>query len=133
MKRLFELLDKIAGRWLDWHADYAIHHNPEMPQMMAELGLKKFEVGQGRIDATFFTPAAAILADGMAQMLNAANAENYVQFDMLPRLDRGLRPVRVTVQWASGESPAAQNARLRAEVSELKQQLAEASNDLPGI
>lgn len=113
---MFKLLDKIAGWWLDFSADYQARHSQEMQNMMREFKLKKFDANQ----ATFFTPTAAILADGLAQMLDEANAENYVQFDMLPRLDRGLRPIRVTVQWANGESPAEQNARLREELSKIE-------------
>ncbi|HMN30824.1 MAG TPA: hypothetical protein PKE45_21905 [Caldilineaceae bacterium] len=53
-------------------------------------------------------------------MLNAANAENYLQFDMVPRLDRRLRPIRVTVQWANGMSPAQKVAMLERQLHALQ-------------
>ena len=51
-------------------------------------------------------PGVYLLADEAATMLEANNAKNYVQFDMMPRADRHLLPIRVTVQWADGKSPA---------------------------
>ncbi|HLF28246.1 MAG TPA: hypothetical protein VJG32_18095 [Anaerolineae bacterium] len=52
------------------------------------------------------SPAITILADECARFLRAYKAENYVHFDMMPRPDHGMKPIRVTVQWANGMSPA---------------------------
>ena len=84
-----------------------------------EMGLKKMSTTPGGWEATFVTPAAVIIADEMAAMLDKANAENFVQFDFMPRLDRGKRPVRVTVQWAHGMSPAEKCAMLEERIKTL--------------
>lgn len=87
----------------------------------AQATFKKASFDETGMSATFIHENIAILANDAAAMLNAANADNYLQFDMVPRLDRGMRPIRVTVQWANGESPADQNARLRKEIEQLKE------------
>lgn len=116
-----ELLDKLAGRWLDWRMEQMAARHPELH----EFGLHRAEVEpDGRFTVTGISVTAAILADEMAAMLNRASADNYIEFDMAPRLDRGIRPVRVTVQWANGLSPAQKATRLEQRVAELEAQLA---------
>ena len=72
-------------------------------------------------------PGVATMAEQAGKFLKAHNAENYVQFDLMPRLESNLRPIRVTVQWASGLSPAMKNAeqgraieQMRAEIARLR-------------
>jgi len=110
---MWAVLDWLAGRQIDWRLDCATGGDPELRQ----FNLKKIEHGRDGWEILAFAPAVAILAEQAAVLLEAKNAKNYVQFDMMPRLDRGLRPVRVTVQWANGESPAAKAARLENELA----------------
>lgn len=70
------------------------------------------------IDLTLKAKIVAHMANELAGMLVEQGAENYVQTDMFSPDHK--RPVRFTVQWATGESPAEQNARLRKELAELK-------------
>ncbi len=114
---MLALFDNLAARWLAWRTEQHIRrHAPQL----AEFSLHKLAVtpdGNG-YEGTWVTPAAAMIADVMATMLDGARAENYVQFDFMPRLDHGLRPVRVTVQWARGEAPATRAARLATELAD---------------
>ncbi len=109
---MLELIDRLACRWLDWRTDHTIKNDPALQ----EFGLKRMSVTPDGWEMTFVTPAAVMIADEMAAMLDEANAENFVQFDFMPRLDRGKRPVRVTVRWAWGMSPAEKCAVLEAEL-----------------
>jgi len=121
LEKLMLWLDAIAQAWLEWRTDYEVRHNEELQAVLGDLGIRKMEVSEGRMDTTMMSPVVATLAEECAAWLDAHDAENYVQVDMLPRLDRGLRPIRLTVQWAYGESPAQQNARLRKELAEIKE------------
>lgn len=112
---VLEILDAIATHWLQWRTDRMIAKDPN-----AQAKFKKMAFDESGMNATFIHESIALLANDAAAMLNAANADNYLQFDMMPRLDRCMRPIRVTVQWANGESPADQNARLRKEIETLK-------------
>ncbi len=112
---VFNWIDRLAGKWFDWRTDRRVKQNPELQ----EFGLHKAEANERGFYADFITPAAAILADEMATMLEEAHAENYVEFDMMPRLDRGLRPIRVTVQWAGKLSPAQKAAQLAEELAAM--------------
>lgn len=112
---MLEILDRLAGWWLDWRTDREAKNNP----LVQELGIKKIEATPGGWEGTFVTPAVAIIADEMAGMLDNANAKNYVVFDFMPRLDRGKHPVRVTVQWAQGQSPAQKATMLEEELKRV--------------
>lgn len=113
---MLSLIDRLAGWWLDWRSDQAIAVTPELQ----EFNLKRFDLTPGGMQLMATAPAVAIIADQAAELLEVNNAKNFIQFDMMPRLDRGLRPIRVTVQWAMGESPSAKAARLEREVAELR-------------
>lgn len=111
------LLDRLAAWWIDRR----MHEGAE--QVIAESGVKlhKASLDPNGFRVDLIAPNLVALLDEAAGLLNAQSAENYIQFEMLPRMDRtNGRPVRVTVQWMDGESPAQQNARLRAEVAQLK-------------
>ena len=111
---MLEIIDRLACWWIDWRMDRDARSNPAFE----EVGLKKMSATPGGWEATFITPAAVIIADEMAAMLDRANAENFVQFDFMPRLDRGKRPVRVTVQWVRGMSPAEKCAMLEEKLTQ---------------
>lgn len=99
---MLDLIDKLAGWWLDWRIDRAVAKNPKLQKAGFEKAV--FDENGFHLVASF--PGVYLLADEATRMLKANNAKNYVQFDMLPRADRHLPPIRVTVQWASGKSPA---------------------------
>jgi len=112
---MFRLLDKLAGWYLDWRTRRAVSNDPELKQ----FELHKAEMNKHGIEIVAHAPAIAILADQAAALLEANNAKNYVQFDMMPRPDRGLRPVRITVQWANGMLPAQKAAKLEDALRQL--------------
>lgn len=110
--KILRLADRLAGWWIDWRIDRHIKKRPELHDFeMISLDIKRGRK-QGNIELLVATSAISILADHAATMLAENNAKNYVQFDMMPRVDRGLRPIRVTVQWAGGLSPAKKVAQL---------------------
>ena len=115
---LFELIDRLSIWWLDRRIDRAVESNPELK----EFKLKRLDRGEWGWELLASSPSVPILAEEAARLLDEANAENYIQFDMLTRMDRRMRPIRVTVQWAKGESPAKRAARLEAELQELRAQ-----------
>ena len=116
---LAELLDTLAHAWINQRYEQSAKlHAPEL----TELGLRRVqptEDGRGW-QATFITPAAALIANDMAALLDEAHAENFVTFDFLPKLERQMRPVRVTVQWANGKNPGFLVAELKARIAELE-------------
>jgi hypothetical protein len=99
---MLTLIDRLAGWWLDWRISRAVAKNPKLQQ----AGFKRAEVDKNGFHLVASFPGVYLLADEAAAMLEANNAKNYVQFDMMPRIDRQLPPIRVTVQWAEGKSPA---------------------------
>lgn len=117
--KLFDVVDRLAGRWLDWRMDRAARTRPEF----GEFGLKRLDATRDGWEMVATYPAVAIVADQMSGFLNAHKADNYIQFDMMPRLDRGLRAVRVTVSWANGEMPAVKAARLERELTAAREAL----------
>ena len=119
---MHNLLTRAANWWIN--REYEASAKALAPELL-ELGLRRVQPtpdGAGW-EATFITPAAALIANEMAAMLDAAQAENYLTFDFLPRLDRGKKPVRVTVQWARGQNPAQMVTTLKARVADLEAQL----------
>ncbi len=98
--------------------DHVIAQHPELH----EFGLKKAEFDESGFHVVASFPGVVVLADEAARMLDASNAENYIEFDMMPRLDRGLPPVRVTVQWADEMSPAQKAAMLEKRIKELEEE-----------
>jgi len=112
--KLFSLIDHIAGWWLDKRVDQVVKNDPALE----EFQLHRLEVTAGHQEITAISPAIACIADEAAGMLKSA--ENYISFDMMPRLDRGKRPVRVTVQWADGMSPARRATKLEEENRRIK-------------
>lgn len=110
-------LDKLAGWWLTWRTRQEAAKHPEL-----QLRLAEFDESEDTTKATYMSPMVASLADQAAAMLESANAQNYVQFDMWPRVDRCLPAVRVTVAWANGEMPAEKAARLEEERNSLEEE-----------
>lgn len=115
-------LDRLAGWWLDWRTDRAARKDP----LFAEFNLHKFNADGKSMELVIATETVAILADQAATMLKENDAENFIQLDMMPRLDRMLPPVRVTVQWANGMSPAQKCAKLEGEVKQWRDAYTEA-------
>lgn len=127
---MLHYLDRLAGWWLDWRTTQAMKNEPGDWQ---RFDLQKMEVEKNGWNVVAFAPGIVALADQAAALMNAERAENFVQFDMKPRLDRGKPDIRVTVQWAHGMSPAEKAAKLSAEVERLRIALAQATNAaIPG-
>jgi hypothetical protein len=109
------ILDRLAHWWIDRRLAVAA----------AERSAPGFEwthmefTADG-MTATGTSPAIAYLAAEASAMLERGNAKNYIQFDMLARA--GTPPVRVTVQWAHGVSPAQKAFELEEALKDMVQQ-----------
>jgi hypothetical protein len=112
---MLKQIDRLAGWWLNWRRDWEIRHDPELREVM----IKKLSVDEGQINAVLEHPAVAFLAEESAELLRAVGAENYFEMDLMPRLDRGIKPIRVTIQWANKLSPVQKNIKLEAENTRL--------------
>lgn len=121
-------LDGLAGKWLNWRLDQESKHNP----VFKEFKLKKLEMHGSTFNMVLEHPVVAIMADECAQFLTENQAQNYVTFDMMPRIDRGLKPIRVTVQWASGVSPAEKASRLEQLLIDLVEGVLTSPYQYPG-
>lgn len=121
--------EALVARWINWRMDRRIKRaiaSGEMP----DIELRKFAVNGRDMEILMAHPGVAAMAEQAGKFLKAHNAENYVQFDLIPRLESDLRPIRVTVQWASGLSPAMKNVEqaraidlMRAEIWRLQDEL----------
>ena len=120
ISKLFALIDWASGKWLDWRTDQAVK---ELPHELKKFDLKKLEMKDSTIEILAEVPAIAEIANQIASALEKHNIKNYISFDMMPRWDHAIRPIRVTVQWANGESPATKAARLEAEVKTLREKV----------
>lgn len=105
---MLQLLDTAALKWLEWRYDskakkYANEH-PEHGFV-----LHRAEIGEDGMFVDGTSPAIAFLAAEASKMLKNGNAQNYIQFDMVPHIASELRAIRVTVQYADGKSPAQVN------------------------
>jgi len=104
---ILNLIDRLAGKWFDWRADMMAKDDHE------EARFRKVEVTQNGIEMDIIHSGVATFADNFSELLDKNNIKNYLQFDIKPRPDRNIKPIRVTVQWAIGKSPAEINAILK--------------------
>ena len=103
------ILDRLAGWWLDSRAQALAGRVPE-------LQIHHVEVGEGALNIVASHPVILEFASSAAAMLrDTPGAENYIQFDMMPRPDHDVEPIRVTVQRAKGVSPGQLNLVLKQE------------------
>jgi hypothetical protein len=96
---MLNILDKIACTWIDWREKRRLQKIVTAdPELREEMQFKKITMEDGRLDMVMSHPAVFTLADEFAGLLNEFGGDNYFEFDMLPRIDRGVRPIRVTIQ-----------------------------------
>jgi hypothetical protein len=118
---MLNLIDRAASWWLNRRIE------AQAAVVAKDTGVKfhKASMTPDGFNIVLVAPDLLLLIEQAAKCLNHYNAPNYIQFEMIPRLDRSPRPrpIRVTIQWMDGESPSEQNARLRAEVEALKAKL----------
>lgn len=79
----------------------------------------------GSMEIGAIMPNVCVLAAECTALLEARNAKNYVEFDMVPRAELGIQGYRVTVQRMGGKSPAQRVNEMEREVARLQAQLAE--------
>jgi hypothetical protein len=127
-------IDKAAGLYMDWRRgwlamqDRAKGGDPAWNAGDFDINLMTDEETKRRNITMQWLgehDGMALFAETCGELLIAHEAENYVEFDIHPQLHRGLKPVRITIQWANKESPAKQNARLRDELAKLRAELDE--------
>jgi hypothetical protein len=124
-----QLVEGLIARWWKWRED-RIAKNTTVPDGFMDV--KRVKLDKGELEIMGEGDMVWMLAEQSAKMLNMANAKNYIQVDLRPRLDRGARDIRVTVAWADGESPAAQNDRLKEELAAARAEITRLKTDLSG-
>ena len=108
------LIDQVAQWWIDWRIDRAAKADPD-------LQLKKLEYHDNQVQMVFKdSPGILMLAYEASQMLG--DSENYIEFEMMPRLTSGLKPIVVTLRWKSGLTPSEKAAQLQEELNELRKE-----------
>ena len=110
-KLITNLIDRLANSWINKRID-------QETKKIKSPQFRRAEINKDGFFAEWIGPEIAFLADQASDMLLKADAKNYVQFEMI---GKNFRRLIVTVQWADGESPAEQNARLRQEIEKLKE------------
>ena len=109
------IIDKCAGAWMDYRTKV------DMPDDMKARVLE-FQQTPGEMRAVLSSSVIPHLASDAAELMEAWGGKNYLEFEMMPRPDRSRRPIRVTVQWADGCSPAEKAERLQHELEKLRGQ-----------
>jgi hypothetical protein len=117
---LLSLLDRLAGWWLNWRMTRAIAGQPDL----ARFDLHHVEASAGKWEIEAFAPFVPVLAEQCARLMTELGAQNYVEFELLPRLDRGLRPIVMTIRYSNGEMPSVKAARFEAELQRINTTLA---------
>lgn len=115
---MINILDHVAASWLNWRTVQSIKNDPSFQGV--ELERANFEKEDDKIRMLMNHPSICYLAEEAASLLKELGAENYVEFNFSPNIDKALKPVRVTVQWAEGLSPAAKNVELDRKLSRLQ-------------
>ncbi len=82
--------------------DQAVKSDPAL----IALEIEKAKFSKSGYSAAFIGPGVAHMADMMSELLLKNDAKNYVSFELAPRVDRGIHPILVTIQWLNGKSPA---------------------------
>lgn len=111
---MFELIDRLAGWWLNWRNGHFARKSG-----LGDIKIEKLEIDKGMMNIIYSHPVFAYLTSEVAAVLDESKAENFVTFDMQPRADHARRPITVTVQWANKNTPAMMITKLREEIAEL--------------
>lgn len=99
------LVDRLAAWWLNWRTERAVKGTP----YWKETELVRLEAERnGTLQALLASPSVVIMAQEAARLLDATRVENFFMFEMFPRLERGVAPIRVTVEWAERMGPVKQ-------------------------
>lgn len=112
-------IDKLASLWLDMRT------RANMKQYNAENGteFKSIKYDQGgenySVNAIMEHPGVAIFAEEACSLLEKGGGKNYLEFTLMPRIDRGIRPIVITVRWHDGMTPGEKAARLDAALTDL--------------
>lgn len=114
---MLRIIDRLAISWMNWRRRREINRNPELKDFKVE----QITANEHGIDIAASVPKGSVawIANELARLLVVHNAKNYVQMDMMPSMDVADKPVRITVAWAYGESPAANATRLENELERL--------------
>jgi hypothetical protein len=114
---MLKLIDRLARWWLNWRMEMLVKRTPSYSRF------KQAEITPNGFSLVVDAPGIVELAQQAAALLDANDAENYVQFAMLPHLASEVKPVSITVAWANGELPAEKADRLKRENDLLRVKL----------
>lgn len=120
--------EALIARWINWRMDRRIKQAIKSGEM-SDVELKRFKIDGKDMEILMAHPGVLSMVEQASKFLKAHNAENYVEFDLIPRLASDLRAIRVTVQWAGGLSPAAKNAEQAREIGRMKAEIERLKHD----
>lgn len=111
---IFTTFDNLCGKWLDYRTNQALEQVPV-------TGLEFFDIHANKkgVELLASHPVFASLAVECTDMLAKENAKNYLEMEVMPRLDRGTRAFVITIAFKDGEAPGHKAARLEVEVTRL--------------
>lgn len=127
IEKVLAKLERLCSWYLEWRTGQWVKKNPDL----ARFDLHRADFSQRDWSITALAPSVALLAEQGAALLDANEAKNYVEFELMPRLDRGLRPIRVTVRWSNGRLPSQEVARLKGRFAEIDQLLTDIGGKRP--
>jgi hypothetical protein len=105
------MLNKLRQWYMDRRAKQAAE--------AAGIAFKKVELSPDELKVVVEAPALFVIAEQGAELLNKANAANYVEYTMYAaNVGRWLR---MTVQWAHGLSPAEKARELEAQLAQKEE------------
>jgi hypothetical protein len=113
-------IDKLAGWWLDGRTRANIRgFNAENKASFRKFNAEIDEDGNYTINAFVEHPSVAILAEDACAILEDAGGANYLEISLMPRIDKGRRPIVLTLRWWSGMTPAEKAGKLETALSDL--------------
>ena len=117
---MWNWIDILARKWLSWRTTRAIKSDILLDAKFKQMHL---DAEANEFTYEFASGYVGHIARELAEFLGKFSAGNYVEVDFVPPTGGKIRPVRVTVQYADGMSPAEKNKHLELIIKRLESQI----------
>lgn len=97
-----------------------MNEQTDLPDDEPQILNINLDARKGKVEIAALAPSVVMLAAECTKLLEAHEARNYVQFDLMPRFDSGERWFQVTVQRMDGKSPAQRVTEMEKQVAALE-------------
>lgn len=106
----FYLIDKLAVWWIEYRTQAAVVRRMVEQGVNKDFAITYFKqnIETGNFEMKANHPIVSAIASECSKLLTERSAKNFVVLDLYPRADlwdEGVRPVRLTIQWAYGLNP----------------------------